>query len=79
MQTVRSKCKVNKSDNLVQSRPKRDIKPPSQVGFIVNLKIILKKTWIIIDKIRLYTSVHAIEGKMLTTLCIHVFFKCFLM
>ena len=29
IQTVRSKCKVNKSDNLVQSRPKRDIKPPS--------------------------------------------------
>ena len=28
MWTVRSKYKVNKSDNLVQSRPKRDIKPP---------------------------------------------------
>ena len=28
MQTAKSKCKTNKSDNLVQSRPKRDIKPP---------------------------------------------------
>ena len=28
MQTVWSKHKVNKSDNLAQSRSKRDIKPP---------------------------------------------------
>ena len=39
MQTVRSKCKVNKSDNLDQTET---LSPP-QVGFIVNFMIIFKK------------------------------------
>ena len=31
MWTVRPQCKVNKNDNLVQSRPKRDMKPPGKL------------------------------------------------
>ena len=42
MWTAQSKCQNQNSGNLLQSRPKRDIKPPSQIGFIVTFKLNLQ-------------------------------------